>query len=189
MKKLLLIHPAIAPYLVDQFNHLSEQFDLEVIFIFDNVWNHKFDQSKLMDQLKFKYSYLLKGPHYKGRVFRFGILREIRKSNPDIIIGYEYSFITQYLILLKRLGLIKQKLGSTIDDSIDICHHIQSKIRFFARQNSVHQLDYLVVFTSEVSKYYQDTFKLKEDQIIQVVVSKMESYISGMERLMHLTLQ
>jgi len=166
MKKLLIFHPALAPYRVDQFNALSKLFDFEVVFIFDNVWNHKFDQSKLLSQLKFKVSYLLSGIRFKGRVLRFGMLKHIKKTNPDIILGYEYSFTTQYLILLKQLGLISQKIGSTIDDSIDICEHVQSKTRYFARKQTVNRLDFLIVLSDEVSSYYQNTFGLKKKQII-----------------------
>jgi glycosyltransferase involved in cell wall biosynthesis len=165
-KKVLLFHPALAPYRIDQFNAISDLYDLEVVFIFDNVWNHKFNQTKLLSQLHFKYSFLLNGPCYKGRVFRFGMLNVIRKFNPDIVIGYEYSFTTQYLILLKRLGLIKQNIGSTIDDSIDICNNVQSKLRNFARKSTVRQLDYLVVLSSEISSFYQKTFELRDNQII-----------------------
>lgn len=100
-KKLLIFHPCLAPYRIDQFNFLSEQFDLYVVFLFDNVWNHKFDQKLLLPQLKCKYSFLLHGPKYKGRVFRFGVLKIIRQFNPDIIISYEFSFTTLYLVLLK----------------------------------------------------------------------------------------
>lgn len=166
MKKLLIFHPALAPYRVDQFNTLSKLFELEVVFVFDNVWNHKFDQSKLLTQLDFEVSFLLTGIRFKGRVFRFGILNIIKKINPDIILGYEYSFTTQYLILLKRLGFIKQKIGSTIDDSIDICNNVQSKTRYFARNQTIKRLDYIIVLSNEVSKYYQNTFKLKNQQII-----------------------
>lgn len=165
-KKLLIFHPALAPYLIDQFNALNKLVDLEVVFIFDNVWNHKFDQNKLLSQVEFKVSFMLTGIRYKGRVFRFGMLKKIRNVNPDVVLGYEYSFTTQYLILLSRLGIIKQKIGSTIDDSIDICNNVQSKARYFARKMAVKRLDYLVVFTNEVSKYYQDTFNLKDNQVI-----------------------
>jgi len=165
-KKLLIIHPALAPYRIDQFNAVSRLFDLEVVFIFGNVWNHKFDQSKLLSQLIFKVSFLLKGPRHKGRVFRFGMYKTIRKVNPDVVLGYEYSFSTQYLILLKRLGLIYQKVGTTIDDSIDICNHVQSRTRFFARKQTLKHLDFLVVLSDEVSEFYQKTFDVKESQII-----------------------
>jgi len=165
-KKLLIFHPALAPYRVDQFNSLSKLFDLEVVFVYENIDNNKFDQSKLLSLLEFKYSFLLKGIYFKGRVFRFGIFRKIKRFNPDIIIGYEYSFITQYLIFLKRIGLIHQRIGSTIDDSLEICNHVQSKGRYFARKISVNKFDILIVMSNEVSTFYQNTFNIRPNQII-----------------------
>lgn len=166
MKKMLIIQPALAPYIIDEFNALSQQFDLEVIFLFANVSYYKFDQRNLLSHVQFKVSFLLKGPHCKERVFRFGILKAIRRVNPDIILGYEYSFTIQYLFLLKRMGLIHQKIGSMIDDSLDICNHAQSATRFFARQISVKKLDYLIVLSNEVSKFYQNKFNLPDNRII-----------------------
>jgi len=85
MKNILIIHPALTPYMIDQFNVISQLYNLEVAFHFRNPWYDKFDQSKLLPLLNFKYSFLLKGPHYKERVFRFNILKIIRKVDPDII--------------------------------------------------------------------------------------------------------
>ena len=165
-KKMLIFHPALAPYRVDQFNTLSQLFDLEVVFIFDNVWNHRFDQSKLLSQLTFRYSFLLIGPNYKGRVFRFGMYRTIKRTRPEIIIGYEYSFTTQYLILLKVCGIIDQKIGTITDDSIEICNHIQSRIRHLARKLFTKRLDFLVVLSSEVSNFYKEKFNFNNQEII-----------------------
>lgn len=165
-KKLLIFHPALAPYRVDQFNGIAKLFDLHVVFIFDNVWNHKFDQSKLTEKLVFNYSYLLFGPRYKGRVLRFGMLKKIRQINPDIIIGYEYSFTTLYLVLLKKLGIIKQKLGSSIDDSLEISRNIQSGMRDRARNFAVKHLDFLVVLSEEVAGFYHEKFGLDKKRII-----------------------
>jgi glycosyltransferase involved in cell wall biosynthesis len=164
-KKLLIFHPALAPYRVDQFNYLSQLFDLEVVFILENVPGNEFDQDKLLSLLNFKYAFLLAGPLYKDRVFRFGILKTIRRFNPDIILSYEYSFITQYLILLKRLGLIHQKIGSTTDDNLEICNHVQTKIRYVAREISIRRLDYLIVQSKEVSQFFIDRFKLNDNQL------------------------
>lgn len=156
----------MAPYRIDQFNSLNEIFDLKVIFIFDNVWNHKFDQSKLLAQVKFNYSFLLTGPRYKGRVFRFGMLRSIREFNPDIILGYEFSFTTLYLILLKKAGIIHQQLGSTIDDSIEICNNVQSSVRKWSRKISIENLDYLIVLSREVADFYSNVLGFTQNKII-----------------------
>lgn len=165
-KKLLIFHPALAPYRVDQFNAIARMFDLHIVFIFDNVWNHKFDQTKLQEQLTFTYSFLLVGPRHKGRVWRFGMLGKIRKLKPDVIIGYEYSFTTLYLILLKKLGIIKQQIGSTIDDSLEIAHNIQSGMRGWARSFSVKNLDYLILLSEDIATFYHDKFGFNRRNII-----------------------
>ncbi len=183
-KKLLIFHPALAPYRVDQFNALSLLFELEVVFLYDNLWSYKMDQSRLISQLNFRVSWLLTGPRYKGRVFRYGMLKKIKSINPDIISGYEFSFTTQYLILLKRLGLIRQKIGSMIDDSIDICHHVQSGIRAKARKYSVKYMDFLVVNSAEVSLFYLKEFQLHENQlIISPLLQNPERLRSNSEKL------
>lgn len=183
-KKVLIFHPHLAPYRIDQFNSLNELYELEVVFLFDNLFYYKMDQSKLLSKSFFKTSFLLKGPRYKWRVFRFGMLRKIKEMNPDIILGYEYSLTTQYLVLLKRLGLISQKIGSAIDDSIDICNHVQSKTRFIARKLSIKHLDFLVLLSNEVAQFYQNTFNLRDDQIIiSPILQKPENLRNDAQKL------
>lgn len=163
---MLVFHPALAPYRIDQFNTLNEKFDLHVIFLNENLLTFKYDQNFLLSQCSFKLSFLLKGPQYKDRLFRFGMLMKIRSIKPDIVLGYEYSFTTQYLILLKRLGIINIKIGSMVDDSLNMCFNIQSRIRFQARKYSIKYLDFLVLLSQEVSLYYQNQLKLSNENII-----------------------
>ena len=165
-KKVLIFHSALATYRVDQFNALNELYDVEVVFLLKNLWYYKMNQDELLSQSNFKISYLLNGPRYKGRMFRFGVYRKIKKVNPDIILSYEYSLTTQYLIALKRIGLINQKIGTLVDDSMDICYNVQSKTRLKARNLAVKHLDYLVLLSDEVAQFYQDTFNFKKQQLI-----------------------
>lgn len=165
-KTLLIFHPVLATYRVDQFNSLNDLFDLKVVFLFDNMWNYKMDQDKLISECNFEQHYLLKGIKLKGRVFRFGVFKKIKEINPDIIISYEYSLTTQYIILLKKLGLIKQNIGITTDDSIDFCHNVQSLARQIIRNSSLSKLCFIVVLSDEVSKFYKNKFQLKDNQVI-----------------------
>lgn len=43
-QKMMIFHPALAPYRIDQFNMLNDLFDLEVVFLFDSLWNFSIDQ-------------------------------------------------------------------------------------------------------------------------------------------------
>src|SRR5690554_1543041 len=101
-KKLLIFHPVLATYRIDQFNILNEIFDLEVVLLFDQMWNFNIDQNKISEQCHFKYSYLLSGPRYKGRLFRFGMYKKIRQVDPDIILGYEYSLLLSIYYCLRN---------------------------------------------------------------------------------------
>ncbi len=165
-QKMLIFHPVLAPYRIDQFNSLNELYDLEVVFLREQVSNFSYDQQNLKKECQFKISYLLNGPKYKERFFRFGIYRKIKQVKPDLILGYEYSFTTQYLILLKSAGLIKQKLGTLIDDSLEMCFNVQSKARRTARDFSIRYFDFLVVLSEKVASFYRDTFVLEENQVI-----------------------
>lgn len=165
-QKMLIFHPVLATYRVDQFNFLNDLYELEVVFLFDQMWNFNIDKNRISEQCEFKYSYLLIGPRYKGRLFRFGMYKKIKQVKPDIIMGYEYSFTTQYLILLKKLGFVKQKVGSFIDDSLEICFNVQSKVRKFARNNTVKSLDFLVVMSNDVANFHRVNFNLKQEKVI-----------------------
>ncbi len=165
-QRLMIFHPALAPYRIDQFNSLNELFDLKVVFLMENLVNFNMDQEKLMEACHFKISFLLKGLLFKRRLFRLGMLREIRLDNPDIVMGFEYSLTTQYLILLKKTGVIRQKIGSFIDDSPEICKTVQSKVREWVRDRTVKQLDFMVVMSKEVAHFYQDHYKLNERNVI-----------------------
>ncbi len=167
-QRMLIFHPALAPYRIDQFNLLNELFDLEVVFLMEDVYlsNFNMDQQKLRQECKFKYSFMLRGVLLKRRLFRFGMLRKIRRNNPDIVMGFEYSITTQYLLLLKKLGAIQQKIGTFVDDSPAICSHVQSKLRERVRNQSVKQLDFMVVMSKEVAHFYQNHFNLDEKRVV-----------------------
>ena len=152
--------------MIDQYNDLNELFDVELVFLYSNVSYDNFNQNKLLALINCKYVFLLKGLSVNDRVVRFGILRKIRKFEPDVIISYEYSFTTQYLLFLKQLGIIHSKIGTTIDDSLEICKNVQSNIRSFARKIAIKKLDFIVVLSKEVSGFYIDNFTLNENEVI-----------------------
>lgn len=165
-EKMLVFHSALAPYRIDQFNLMSQLFDLEVVFLLDNLTYFKYDQASLKSQCDFKISYLLKGPKYKSRYFRWGVFKKIKQSKPDFILSYEYSLTTQYIILLKSLGLINQKIGSMIDDSMNICLTGRTKLRKFVRDKTVKHLDFVVLLSQDIAHFYQENFKLKQEQTV-----------------------
>ena len=165
-KKILMFHQVLGTYRIDQFNLLNELFDLEVVYFYDSMQGLKINQKILEEQCNYRFSYFLRGIKYGDRVFRFGMYKKIRQAKPDIIMSYEYSLATQYLLLLRSLGLIRQKIGTMVDDSLDMCHNVQTKAREFVRNQTVKKLDFLVVMSDEVARFYRKRFGLNEQQVI-----------------------
>ena len=56
-KKLIVFHPAIAPYRVDFFNSIDEIFDAKFYFEFDNALEQTFDQKRLQEYLSSAYAF------------------------------------------------------------------------------------------------------------------------------------
>ena len=120
-KKLLIFHPALAPYRVDFFNSLGEAFDCTIVFLTRNNENQHFDQSKLLANATYKYEYLDR--HYKvaKRNVNFGYWAKIKKHNPDIVITCEYGLSLWASYAYKLFARSKYKLYTMCDDSIAIC--------------------------------------------------------------------
>lgn len=118
-QKVLIFHPALAPYRIDLFNCLSKKFKTSFYFYLTNVVDQKFDQEKLMYKCEFNVQYLDKGFECLGRSVRFGIRKIIRNEKPDIVICSEFNAVTILTYLYKRIYHKKYKMYTICDDSLD----------------------------------------------------------------------
>ena len=142
--KILCFHPALAPYRVDFFNLLGEIADLKIVFMQDNLQNQRFDQKAMLSQLRVLYAHQTDGISLFGRSFRFGILRIIREESPDVILSYEASLITFELLALKKVGVIKADVWTSMDDSPDQVKR-RTGLRRFARNYVVRSVARVIV--------------------------------------------
>ncbi|GLZ88431.1 glycosyl transferase [Metapseudomonas resinovorans] len=101
MLRVLIFHPALAPYRLDLFNRLSELFELKIIFLQKNLISQSFDQKKLTAELKADFTHLTKGFRILNKNFRIGISSEIEEFKPDIVITPEFSPTTIITALRK----------------------------------------------------------------------------------------
>lgn len=173
MKRMLIFHPALAPYRVDQFNELAKLYDLEVVFLFDNLWNHKLDQNYLQRQLHCNYSYLLNGFYWRGRAIRKGVLSKIVEVDPDIIIASELSIVTWQVIILKRMRLTRATIGTMVDGSVQMCQ-AAGMLRRVMERVAFRQLDFIVVLSKQVQVYYNDKYGMDEERVIIAPIHQSE---------------
>lgn len=102
--KILIFHPALAPYRIDLFNQLRHHFNLLVVFYRDSVAYHKeLDNQGLHGRLLCAYEFLLTGPTIRGKEFRIGMGKIIKRFRPDVVVTHEFSYSTLYHVLLRKL--------------------------------------------------------------------------------------
>jgi len=151
--KLLVFHPALAPYRIDFFNELSNKYDSLFYFSNDNLTNQKFNQLQLRKECKFNFNLIEGGFSFKNRDFRFGIFNIIKLAQPDIVICSEYSQITFSVILFKFFFNSKFKLYTLSDDSIELSIS-RNGIRKLVRMIAANFLDGIIFPSSHVSNWY-----------------------------------
>ena len=115
--KLLIFHPALAPYRIDFFNLLADMFDAHLVLLGTNLEEQKFDQKRLLAKLKCRVSYLTKGFMLFGRYIRTGFISIVKKERPDIVLGYEYSPLTVLILLYKLVCRCRFRFYTMTDDN------------------------------------------------------------------------
>ena len=118
--KILIFHPALAPYRVDLFNLLAELYDAELVLLGKNLEEQKFDQESLLKKLKCRVSYLTRGFMLFGRYIRTGFISKIKVVQPDVVWGYEYSPLTACILFYKLLTRARFKFYTTTDDNAEM---------------------------------------------------------------------
>lgn len=188
MKKLLVFHPALAPYRIDFFNKLSGSFDATVYFSLSNLIDQKFDQSKLRAELNFPFNLLASGFDVKNKAIRFGIHKILKKHNPDIVICSEYSQITLFVIFIKIFFGKKYKIYTISDDSIDLS--IKRKgLRKLIRNISSNFLEGVIFPSENVCKWYNHNVNRSTKTLVLPIVhnnvefrKKLESSLCNAEK-------
>jgi glycosyltransferase involved in cell wall biosynthesis len=151
-KRVIVFHPALAPYRVDFFNELNSKFETSFYFNHENVQDQKFDQESLKKQLNFEPKYLSKGFTILKRTFRLGILKIIITSKPDIILCSEYGQITILILFYKLITTKKIKVYTLSDDSIDNSKS-RKDFRALFRNIISKRLDGVILPSSEVCNW------------------------------------
>ncbi len=152
-RKLLIFHPALAPYRVDFFNALGAEYECLVCFMTRNNANQKFDQRSLLRNATFRYTYLDQHIVLFRRNINRGYWAKIHSFDPDIIICSEYG-ISLIATLLYRLFHRKQfRLYTSCDDSLAMLQQ-HNRLHTIIRDLVVKKLDGLITINKDVSEWY-----------------------------------
>ncbi|MCZ8372452.1 glycosyltransferase family 4 protein [Phocaeicola sp. KGMB11183] len=175
MKNLLIFHSALAPYRLDFFNTLADNYNCHIVFLSRNNRNQPFNQKELLSKARFTYSFMDIKIVIKNRDFNIGYLYHIIKYKPDIIIGGEYGLPVLIPYFYKKLFRQKYTIYTICDDSLKIaqeCKGIRAKLRSYL----VHKLDGFIFISSQVSQWYKENFKIKKKIIVFPIIKEENNY-------------
>lgn len=171
MKKLLVFHPALAPYKVDFFNALSERFDLTVVFQARNLSSQQFDQDKMASQIRFKACYLPHTVIRGGRKYSRGYARILREIRPDIVVGSEFGPNLVIPFVLRPFFRRKYRIWTITDDSVDTIGR-GSRLRPLLRGFFTPRLDGMAFSNPSVRDWYLANYSLRSTALAPVIGSE-----------------
>ena len=110
MSRLLIFHPALAPYRLDFFNALGKIFDCKVVFLQRQNDDLLIQQQELLKNATFRYEYL--DQHFKlfGRDINVGYWQTIRAFQPDVVLCCEYTLSLWAALAYRTLHRSKFRL-------------------------------------------------------------------------------
>lgn len=177
-KRLLVFHPAVAPYRIDLFNELNDEFDSNFYFFRKGLLSQKFDEKSLESQLNFKPRFLTSGFDFSSRkrMIRFGYLQKIIRHKPNIIICCEFGLITFITTLFTRIFFQKTKVYTICDDSLDIAKN-SPIYRRIGRSLCFLFLDGIILGNDFAEKWYNEKFP-KMRTVISPIIQKESRILS-----------
>ena len=89
--RLLIFHPALAPYRLDFFNALAERFTCHVVLLQRENPALFIKQDQLLAEARFTYAYLDRHFTLAGRDINLGYASAIRHFRPDIVLCSEFN--------------------------------------------------------------------------------------------------
>jgi len=129
--KIVVIHPAIAPYRIDFFNSIHDNFDASFYFEFEDALEQSFNQADIKQRITFSPKYLK--PGFKGiKNLRLDVFKILKQEKPDMVFCSEYNILGFIILICKLLFNRKMKLYTICDDNLEIskqCRGIRKLMR------------------------------------------------------------
>jgi glycosyltransferase involved in cell wall biosynthesis len=186
-QKILIFHPALAPYRIDLFNELNKEFEAKIYFFRKNLLSQQFDTNLIINQLNFTPGFLTKGINFtfKSRMIRFGYINKIRLYKPDIIVCYEFNIMTFLSAVFAKTFYPKTKIYTLCDDSIDVAKK-SSIERRVGRILCVNFLDGIIFGNDTAEKWYKSHFQTITS-IVFPIIQKEERIKSILTHSKHIS--
>lgn len=160
-KRLLVFHPIIAPYRIDLFNTLSQNYEMKLCMFHRNMIDQKFDYSKISEQFLFTPIILDEFYNLPFLKIRKHIISTINEFKPDIVLVSECGYVSIIATLYKKLFNKPYQVISIIDDSYDMLTNNNqfSKKHEWAEKVFIPLFDNIINVEPRVVSFFQKKYK------------------------------
>ncbi|EKN11144.1 glycosyltransferase family 4 protein [Parabacteroides johnsonii] len=183
--KVVIIHPAIAPYRIDFFNSLNEAFDVSFYFEHRAPLEQSFDQEELNKRIHFSYSFLASGL-FGIKNLRVGILKILKREKPDMVFVSEYTILGLLVLLYKFFFNWKLKIVITCDDNLEMAesaNFAKRCVRFLL----LHYVDLVLLVNDQVKHWYEKSLLFKAQYFYFPIVQSDEQFRERLQAAMSLS--
>jgi len=184
VKRLLIFHPALAPYRVDFFNELGRRFNLKIVFLVRNNLNQGFQQEILLKNATYSYEYLDQSITIFKRRLNRGYWKIIKNFNPDIVFTSEFGASLIGTWSYKILHRSTYKIFTLCDDSIEIFNNCKG-IRKYSRSFFYNKINGIICVNPTVAKGYSDLGA--QHTIYFPIIREENSYKNKIFSVRHIT--
>lgn len=183
-QKLVIFHPAIAPYRVDFFNALNDTFEAVFYVEFQQPLEQNFDRKSTTDKLNFR-PFLLK-PGFAGiKNLRLSCWRILKRENPDLVLISEYNLLGLLVVLYKSVTRSKFRIVTICDDNLSIASSAPW-IKRLTRSFLLHNLYGVILTNPAAITWYQERWKSLCRWIYFPIIHKDERFRAELEKALPL---
>lgn len=173
-KKLVVFHPAIAPYRIDFFNSLNKEFDAIFYFEFGDVLEQSFAQDELRGRLEFAPRFLAPGL-FGIKNLRTQVFSILRKEQPNVVFCSEYNILGLLLLVYKFLFNWKLSIFTICDDSKEIAESA-SLVKRCMRFIAVKFYSGIILTNDDVLSWYVKHFQAKRKFLFFPIIQKRSRF-------------
>ena len=173
-KKLVVFHPAIAPYRIDFFNSLNKEFDAIFYFEFGDVLEQSFAQDELRGRLEFVPRFLASGL-FGIKNLRTQVFSILRKEQPNVVFCSEYNILGLLLLVYKFLFNWKLSIFTICDDSKEIAESA-SLVKRCMRFIAVKFYSGIILTNDDVLSWYVKLFQAKRKFLFFPIIQKDQDF-------------
>ena len=159
-KKIVVFHPAIAPYRIDLFNRIDEAFEAVFYFEFGDALEQSFEQARLRERLRFTPRFLRPGL-WGIKNLRTEVFPILRRERPDAVLCSEFNLLGLLLILYKIVFDRRLRILTICDDSREIASHA-GFVKRLTRGLLARAFDGAILVNDEVAEWYGRRFGRRE---------------------------